>query len=142
MKFFALGKCNHKNVCHTCILRLRFILHDFKCPICKTECDDLLIAENHSYTFEKFLNDDGFKKSLLKDNEDPRIYYESAKVKSAGQQLRQLQCLVHGCNPGYQFHTLEALKQHLEREHQKTFCKICLKGRLVFIREHRLYHLK
>ena len=42
--YFALGRCNHKNVCHTCILRLRFIMNDKKCPICKTECDELLIA--------------------------------------------------------------------------------------------------
>lgn len=39
MKYFALGKCNHKNVCHTCILRLRCIMNDKKCPICKTECE-------------------------------------------------------------------------------------------------------
>jgi hypothetical protein len=27
-QYFGLGKCNHKNVCHKCILRLRFILMD------------------------------------------------------------------------------------------------------------------
>ena len=28
LKFFALGQCDHKNVCHTCALRLRVILED------------------------------------------------------------------------------------------------------------------
>ena len=36
---------------------------------------------------------------------------------------------------------MEALKSHMESQHQKTFCKICLKGRLVFIREQRLYNI-
>lgn len=26
IKFFALGPCGHTNVCHTCSLRMRFIL--------------------------------------------------------------------------------------------------------------------
>ena len=26
IKFFALGPCGHTNVCHTCALRMRFIL--------------------------------------------------------------------------------------------------------------------
>jgi Zinc finger, C3HC4 type (RING finger) len=54
MKYFALGKCNHKNVCHTCILRLRCIIKDKKCPICKTECEELCIAETPILTFEEF----------------------------------------------------------------------------------------
>jgi hypothetical protein len=46
LRFFALGKCNHKNVCHTCILRLRLIMKDNQCPICKTHLDEIVIAEN------------------------------------------------------------------------------------------------
>lgn len=34
------------------------------------------------------------------------------------------------------------MQRHLETQHEKTFCKICLKGRTVFIREQRLYNLK
>ena len=66
MKYFALGKCNHKNVCHTCILRLRFIMKDKKCPICKTECDELLIAKTQTLTFEQF-GEAKFKKGLPTD---------------------------------------------------------------------------
>ena len=29
----------------------------------------------------------------------------------------------------------------METRHEKTFCKVCLKGRTVFIREQRLYHV-
>ena len=54
LKLFGLGRCNHKNVCHTCILRLRLIIKDYKCPICKTNLEEVLIAEDQSITFEKF----------------------------------------------------------------------------------------
>ena len=89
MKYFGLGKCNHKNVCHTCILRLRFIMKDFKCPICKTASEELLIAETQSLTFEQFQKAD-FKKKLCTDKDDAKIYYESQKVKLAGEYPRQL----------------------------------------------------
>jgi hypothetical protein len=65
MKYFALGKCNHKNVCHICILRLRCIMNDKKCPICKTVCDEICIAETTILTFEEF---EMFKKDLPVDN--------------------------------------------------------------------------
>lgn len=116
-------------------------MKDKKCPICKTESEEVLVAETQSLTFEQFDKPD-FKKKLPTDKEDPNVYYETAKVKQAGSYLRELQCLIYNCNPGYQFQSLDHLKQHMERDHQKTFCKICLKGRLVFIKEQRLYNIK
>jgi len=35
LKFFAIGKCNHKSVCFMCALRIRILLHDKRCTICK-----------------------------------------------------------------------------------------------------------
>ena len=46
LRVFSLGKCNHKNICHICALRLRIIMKDKQCPICKTECDEIVIAED------------------------------------------------------------------------------------------------
>ena len=83
MKYFGLGICNHKNVCHTCILRLRFILNDKKCPICKTESEEILIAETQTLTYEQFSRPE-YKKNLNVDREDPKVFYESLKVKQAG----------------------------------------------------------
>ena len=30
----------------------------------------------------------------------------------------------------------------MEKNHEKTFCLVCLKGRTVFIREQRIYHIQ
>ena len=54
LKFVALGKCGHKNVCLICALRLRFILKDIRCPICKAELKEILLCEDKSITYETF----------------------------------------------------------------------------------------
>lgn len=28
IRHFAMGKCNHKNVCHKCVLRIRLVMND------------------------------------------------------------------------------------------------------------------
>lgn len=88
LRFFGLGKCNHKNVCHTCILRLRLIMKDNHCPICKTDLDEILIGEDQSLTFERFKKE--LQKTCANDKEDSNIYYENGKAKAAGLKLRAL----------------------------------------------------
>lgn len=41
---FAMGKCNHKAVCHKCVLRIRLLMNDNKCSICKTELDQIIVS--------------------------------------------------------------------------------------------------
>jgi len=137
--FYALGKCGHKNVCHTCVLRMRIILKQRYCTICKTELEEIVISESKGLTWDEFQK----SPKAMQDKVDPTIYYETPKAKAASLKLRSYTCLFKDCRFGMQdFHDDETLKRHMETEHQKTFCKICLKGRLVFIREQRLYHLK
>jgi hypothetical protein len=83
-------------------------MKDKKCPICKTECEELLIAETPNLTFEEFCKP-SFRKKLSVDNEDENVFYETAKVRSGGIQLRELHCMVYGCNPGFKFKNTEAL---------------------------------
>ena len=35
IEFTSYGLCYHKEVCSTCISRLRIVMKDNKCPICK-----------------------------------------------------------------------------------------------------------
>lgn len=50
--FFALGKCNHKNVCHKCVLRVRLLMDDKSCSICKTECEEIVISRDPDLLWE------------------------------------------------------------------------------------------
>lgn len=80
MYFIALGKCDHRNVCHTCALRLRFIIKDFNCPICKTELKEIFICSDKTMTFDRFLKD--YKGNVLVDKDDDTVFYENNSVKS------------------------------------------------------------
>ena len=35
----AVGSCEHQGVCSVCFLRMRSLLQDSSCPICKTELE-------------------------------------------------------------------------------------------------------
>ena len=90
--FFALGKCNHKNVCHKCVLRVRLLMDDKSCSICKTDCDEIVISRDPELLWE-----DVCDKQMIKDKEDAHIFYEDAKARTAGMELRSLNCLMHNC---------------------------------------------
>ena len=142
MRFFAMGSCGHKNVCHICVLRTRLLIKDHKCSICKTELDEIVISQDKNLTWKEFEEKKPAHPNNLKDKQDPTIYYEDHKAKAAGMKLRTLTCLIKDCPSTAPFPNEESLRRHLEQHHQKTFCKICLKGRMVFIREQRIYHIK
>jgi len=46
INYFAMGKCNHKSVCQKCVLRIRLIMDDKKCSICKTEMEEIIISND------------------------------------------------------------------------------------------------
>ena len=96
IKFYAMGKCDHKNVCHKCSLRIRLVMKDMKCSMCKTELDEIVIASDQDLTWDDF--EDTLKHKALGDKEDENIYYVSPQAKAAGMQLRSLQCLMYNCN--------------------------------------------
>ena len=112
IQYFAMGKCNHKNVCHKCVLRIRLLMEDNKCSICKTELDELIVSSDKNIIW-----DDVKDKRLLKDKEDPNIYYEDVKAKGSSMQLRSLQCLMYNCQSTQNFPSVESLRRHLESTH-------------------------
>ena len=92
VQYFAMGKCNHKNVCHKCSLRIRLIMKDKKCSICKTELLEIVVSSDMSITWDQVA-----EKDFISDKEDSSIFYEDNKAKAAGMQLRSLQCLMYQC---------------------------------------------
>ena len=41
LQVVAIGKCNHKSVCGRCSLRLIMLYQDTKCPLCKTDLEQV-----------------------------------------------------------------------------------------------------
>ncbi|KAG4982410.1 hypothetical protein JHK87_027159 [Glycine soja] len=49
LEWVAYGLCLHREVCSTCVARLRFICDDRLCCICKTECNLVFAAKDSDY---------------------------------------------------------------------------------------------
>lgn len=77
MKVTLVGVCNHKNVCITCCLRVRLIMEEPKCQICRTELGEVFVTEDPNKMYEDF--GPKFKKhrDTIKDKEDSSIFYEN-----------------------------------------------------------------
>lgn len=112
-----MGKCDHKNICHRCCIRIRLLMKDNKCSICKTELEEIVISKDWDLTWKQFEETGKSEPRTLRDREDPSIYYEDGKAKGAGMQLRTLTCLIHNCSSTQHFPNEESLRRHLETHH-------------------------
>jgi hypothetical protein len=79
IKFFALGQCDHKNVCNTCSLRMRLILEDEQCPICKTELEEIVISDDKTLTWSHF--NKKIKKRCEEDPEDDTVHFHNDEAR-------------------------------------------------------------
>lgn len=95
LKYFAMGICDHKNVCHICSLRLRLILEDEQCPICKADLDEIIISDDRELVWSFF--DKKLRRKCLEDPEDDSIYYQNEEAKKASLAHRTLNCMIHNC---------------------------------------------
>lgn len=107
-----MGKCNHKDVCHKCVLRIRLLMADNHCSICKAECDEIVVSNDMQLVWDDFEPADA-----IQDKEDKSIYYEDTKAKAAGMSLRSLQCLMYNCTSTQNFPNVESLRRHSETVH-------------------------
>lgn len=45
LEWVAYGSCGHREVCSTCVVRLRFVLGDPRCCICKSESPIVFVTK-------------------------------------------------------------------------------------------------
>lgn len=45
LEWVAYGSCGHREVCSTCVVRLRVVLGDRRCCICKTESPTVFVTK-------------------------------------------------------------------------------------------------
>jgi hypothetical protein len=98
MRFYILGPCNHKNVCINCALRVRILMEDSKCQICRADNLEVYVTQDPSMTWEKFEKLRKTKNnSILADREVDTIFYENKKCLNAGMALRARTCPMYEC---------------------------------------------
>lgn len=133
-RFDTVGACEHSGCCSLCSLRMRQLLKDCKCVMCKHELDKVICIEDPTQKFSSF-NDwgDNIGPTHVFD-EDSRIYFLKSNY-SCVEKLRSLSC------PKCQtvLPTIKALKNHVESKHKVSYCSICLNQNLLFMQEYELH---
>jgi len=140
IEFYSIGQCNHNNMCYYCTLKERTFYNNRKCPLCNTILDIVFISPiSETKTFEELSKNE--LSSYYKDNDSDEIgvYYTDISSLEASMQLKSYKCPIEICVKEEPFDTYEELLQHLWDNHQRFFCKVCVKDGKKFISEQKVY---
>ncbi|KAF5203902.1 E3 ubiquitin-protein ligase hel2 [Thalictrum thalictroides] len=156
LEWVAYGACGHREVCSTCVSRLRFICEDRRCCICKTESDVVFVTKalgDYTTTISDF---SVFQSNAIEGkngsywyHEDTGAYFDDSDHYKMIKAMCRLSCSVcdkvedQGGNDGSKrkgkFRNIDQLKSHLFHKHKLVMCSLCLEGRKIFICEQKLY---
>ena len=129
--FVSVGTCGHAQVCWLCCLRLRWIIKDTNCAICKeqlTTVDILRVGAAAPQT----------PKSILKGV----AFHDDVVLKEAIRLTSYICPYPCGDSPNgvFDFKSLGDLQTHLKRDHDlAVYCSICLDHRQYFLPEQIVY---
>ncbi|XP_039839044.1 E3 ubiquitin-protein ligase ZNF598-like isoform X2 [Panicum virgatum] len=157
LEWVAYGPCGHRDVCSTCVVRLRFVMDDKKCCICKTVCPSVFVTKALG-EYTRVVNDfsvfpTGVNEGKSGDfwyHEDSQAYFDDADHYKMIRAMCRLSCsvcdnaedqvaLAPQAKRRSKFRSIDQLKGHLFHVHRLHMCNLCLEGRKVFICEQKLY---
>ncbi|XP_010679437.2 uncharacterized protein LOC104894804 [Beta vulgaris subsp. vulgaris] len=149
LEWVAYGSCGHREVCSTCVARLRFICDDRRCCICKSDCHVVFVTKALG-DYTKTVNDFSTFPSEVKEgkvgsywyHEDTQTFFDDSEHYKMIRAMCRLSCTTcdHEEQPRRnRFRNISQLKGHLAYQHRLFMCDLCLEGRKVFIREQKLY---
>ncbi|TYZ61700.1 hypothetical protein PybrP1_005712 [[Pythium] brassicae (nom. inval.)] len=137
IKFYAVGECNHTGMCSKCFMRMRLILHDKACPMCKTALDRVVVSRELR-AFDSFpFWGDALGPDAVLDEPSEMIFVDCRAHYEALRALREFKCRVKKCKEKKP--TLAALKEHLRRDHGAEFCELCLQHQHFFVQEQQVF---
>ncbi|KAJ4968588.1 hypothetical protein NE237_015289 [Protea cynaroides] len=155
LEWVAYGACGHREVCSTCVARLRFICDDRRCCICKTECKVVFVTKAlGDYTrvitdFSVFPSDSTEGQvGIYHYHEDTQAYFDDSDYYKMIRAMCKLSCSVcdklgdegnDSSKKRGKLRNIEQLKSHLYHRHRLFMCSLCLEGRKIFICEQKLY---
>ncbi|KAJ7008090.1 E3 ubiquitin-protein ligase ZNF598-like [Populus alba x Populus x berolinensis] len=153
LEWVAYGACGHRDVCSTCVSRLRFICDDRRCCICKTESSVVFVTKALG-DYTRMINDFLLLPPEPKEgrmgsywyHEDTQAFFDDVDHYKMIKAMCRLSCSVcdkeesnDGSKRRGKFRNINQLKGHLFHQHKLHMCSLCLEGRKVFICEQKLY---
>ncbi|CAK4079918.1 unnamed protein product [Aphanomyces euteiches] len=141
-KFHAIGECNHAGICSTCSMRMRMLMKDLNCPICKQPNARVIVTDTVApYASFGIWGDTGGPGVILDDRSEMFFsqcpaHYETLVAR------REYICRRCPKAKRVKYRLLEDLQLHMENAHATYFCDLCVQHQHFFIAEHRLYSMK
>ncbi|KAF4030481.1 hypothetical protein GN244_ATG17734 [Phytophthora infestans] len=134
-RFNTVGVCNHSGCCSICALRLRQLLGQTSCVMCKTDMPRVICISNEDQSFESFQDwGDNIGPSHVFDETSGMFFLKEDYTKRI-RKLRDPLC--KKC--GKKFATVSALRTHVLDMHGLQYCSICLESKKVFLEELELF---
>ncbi|KAG4078768.1 hypothetical protein HA402_015358 [Bradysia odoriphaga] len=130
-EIFSIGECEHV-VCYECSARLRVLLKQNDCMICRAELSQVIFTTE----IKPFIKLTAMNRSGLYDTKY-RICFTSPRAQAAFYKLLENPCSVCDVPP---FPTFGALKDHMRKEHELFYCDICTDNLTVFSFERKCYN--
>lgn len=152
LEWVGYGPCGHRDVCSICIARLRFVLGDKQCCICKQDCPSVFVTKalgDYTKSVDNFEALAG-RRDLWYDS-NIQAYFDDEEQYKIIKSMCRLSCSVceaaespgkEFVKKGYVFRSLDQLRRHLFNGHKVQMCGLCLEGRKIFICEQKLYTKK
>ncbi|KAF0931464.1 hypothetical protein E2562_004587 [Oryza meyeriana var. granulata] len=160
LEWVAYGACGHREVCSTCVARLRFVLRDHRCCLCMTPCPAVFVTKAMGdrtrviadFSALRGAGGEG-KAGEYWHHEATQTWFDDADQYRIISAMCRLSCSVCDSNSNKEEHTgkaakakrknkirsVDQLKEHLLNRHGLYMCDLCLEGRKVFICEQKLY---
>ncbi|KAG5514087.1 hypothetical protein RHGRI_035478 [Rhododendron griersonianum] len=151
LEWVAYGPCGHREVCSTCVARLRFICDDRRCCICKSESDSVFVTKALG-DYTTIISDFSVLPSDSKEgrvglywyHEDTQSFFDDLDHYKMIKAMCRLSCSVcdqmeeDGSKRRARFRNIEQLKGHLFHQHRVILLASFQMGQ-VFICEQKLY---
>ncbi|MBA0864024.1 hypothetical protein Goshw_028843 [Gossypium schwendimanii] len=155
LEWVSYGACGHRDVCSTCVSRLRVICNDRRCCICKTESNVIFVTKALG-DYTRMINDFSVLPSDVREgqvgsywyHEDTQAFFDDVDHYRMIKAMCRLSCSVcdkmdeqsnDGAKRRGKFRNIEQLKGHLFHKHRVVMCSLCLEGRKIhFRRDHYL----
>lgn len=155
LEWTAYGMCGHREVCSTCVARLRFICNDQNCCICKSNLNFIFVTKALG-EYTSVISDFSVFPSEPKEgkvgsywyHEGTHAFFDDIDHYKTVKAMCRLSCIV--CDKMHEegngnikrkgnLKNVDQLKDHLSYRHKLVMCNLCLENRKIFICEQKLY---
>ncbi|KAJ3019776.1 UNVERIFIED_CONTAM: hypothetical protein HDU68_010505 [Siphonaria sp. JEL0065] len=132
ISWYAVGECNHR-VCHLCSLRLRALLKDNNCSMCKTALSNVIFTGDGEKPFNEFVLN-----RMAKVDRKLSIHFDTDQAYDDVMILLRFNCPDPECDVACPSGWPE-LKKHVRSAHNKYLCDLCTRHKKLFTHEHTMY---